>query len=153
MAREYTFYGAADTTSEHFRSVIAGAVGGSAGADGTIFVDGMYISAFSVDSAEKHSITRLFGFEHRVTAIFRFDNMSTPSIAEHNTVLMAIAVLAVFDAYAKPGVLLFNGEEAILQRLDDGVVFDAEWEEWAEIPDVGALMAAHSKRRLPQPLL
>jgi hypothetical protein len=153
VAREYTFYGAADTTSDDLRSVIAAAVGGSMAADGTIFLEGMYITARSVSPADRHSTTLLFGFDHRITVIFRFSNLARGSTAEHNTSLMAIAILALFDAYGEPGVLLYNGEEVILQKLDGGVVFNEDWEEWFEIDDLAPVLAAHARQRLPQPLL
>ena len=153
MALEYTFYGAADATSEELRSLIAAAVGGSVTPDGTILREGMHVTAARVGSDDAHSTTRLFGFDHRVTAIFRFANLSTTGISEHNSVLMVAAVLAVFDTYPALGVLLFNGEEAVLQRFEDGVVFNCDWEDWSEVDEMAPLLAGHQVRPLPQPLL
>jgi hypothetical protein len=66
---------------------------------------------------------------------------------------MVEAVLAFFDAYPGRGVLLFNGEEAILQRLGDGIEFGSDWDDWLELPEVTPIVARHSLRRLGQPLL
>jgi hypothetical protein len=153
MALEYIFHSAADATPEDFRSVIAAAVGGAVAADGTIFLEGMYVIVYSADPTEAQATTRLFGFDHRISALFRFSNLSSPATARHNTVLMVVAVLSVFDRFAQPGVLLFNGEQAVLQKLDGGVVFDEDWEDWSEVDEVTPFVAAHTRRRLAQPLL
>lgn len=63
------------------------------------------------------------------------------------------AVLQVFDRYDGAGVLLFNGEEVVLQRLNGGVVVDSKWEDLADIPELAALVAALQVTPLPQPLL
>jgi hypothetical protein len=148
----YTFYGAADASSDAIRAVMASAVGGTVGDDGSIVRDGMHVTAYRVEPAEAHATTGHFGFEHRVTAIFTFANLASADVADHNTALMAEAVVAFLEAFPGRGVLLFNGEEVILQRLDDGIEFGADWEDWAELPGVRPLVARHAVRALAQPL-
>jgi hypothetical protein len=63
------------------------------------------------------------------------------------------AVLQFFDTYPGEGVLLFNGEEVVLQRLHGSVVVDSKWEELADIPELATLVAALEVAPLPQPLL
>ena len=153
MSLFYTFYGEADVSSEDFRALLAAATGGTIAPDGTIFREGLNVTAFRVGPDEARATAGYFGFEHRVSAVFNLANRATPEVREHNTVLMVEAVLAYFDAYPGRGVLLFNGEEAILQRLDGGIEFGSDWEDWLELPEVAPLVARHSLRRLGQPLL
>jgi hypothetical protein len=149
----YTFYGEADVTTDEIRSVMAAAVGGTVGADGTIFRDGMNVTAFRVEPEDAHSTTGHFGFQHRVTAVFNFSNRASAETGDHNVALMVEAVLAFFDVYPGRGVLLFNGEEVVLQRLGDGVEFNSEWEDWSEVNEVAPLVARHSLHKLAQPLM
>ncbi|RZU52268.1 hypothetical protein EV385_4116 [Krasilnikovia cinnamomea] len=153
MSLFYTFYGEADVSSEDIRSTMMAVLGGSVGAEETIFRDGMYVEAYRVEPAESHATSGYFGFQDKVIAIFHFSNRASAETSDHNTVLMAEAVLAVFDAYPGRGVLLFNGSRAILQRLGDGIEFDAEWEDWSEIDEARPIVARHTVRRLAQPML
>ncbi|BFU46752.1 SitI3 family protein [Krasilnikovia sp. MM14-A1004] len=153
MSLFYTFYGEADVSSEDLRSRMASVLGGSIGADGTIFRDGMNVAANRVEPQEAHATTGYFGFQDKITAIFHFSNRASAETTDHNTVLMAEAVLATLDAFPGRGVLLFNGEQAILQRLGDGIEFDAEWEDWTDIDEARPMVARHVVRRLAQPLL
>ncbi len=153
MAIEYTFYGEADVSSDDLRSVIVGAVGGAQGADGTVLRTGLNVTANRVDAGGGNPATHFFGFEHRVTATFRFSNTAEGGTRDHNITLMVGAVLAYFDRYAGRGVLLFNGEEVIIQRLDHEVVFNSDWDDWTDVDEVRPLLSGHAVRPLLQPLL
>lgn len=148
MAIEYTYYGAADLDTDGLRSVVAATLGATLSADGSMFRDGLWVNAYRVEPAEAAKAPALFGFEHRVTVTFRFSSMH-PELEQHNTALMVAVVLALSDA---DGVLLFNGEEAVLQTSSGEVTFAADWEDWEE-PEVAALMRDHRIAPLAQPLL
>ena len=66
---------------------------------------------------------------------------------------MVASVLAYFERYGGREVLLFHGEEVVIQRLTDEVVFRSEWEEWFTIPEMAPLLAGHVVESLPQPFL
>ena len=63
---------------------------------------------------------------------------------------MVGTVLSMADA---DGVLLFNGEEAVVQVSDGEVTFAAGWIDWDDMPEVVALRSGHRVSPLAQPLL
>ena len=152
MAREYFYYGAAELDTDDLRSLLAAAVGGTVGDDGTVVREGLIIWAERETPGEEASAPRLFGFTHRITVLFRLSNRR-PELEEHNTALMIGAVLAILSQTDADGVLLFNGEEAILQTIGGEAVFDGDWEGWDVFPEAAALKAGRRVARLPQPLL
>ena len=154
MSLFYTFYGAADAIPAEFRTLIAETVGAREVSADTVIRDGMNVTVHRVAEDDPEDSTgKYFGFTEHISATFTFDNLAPPEERDGNVVRMVAAVLAVLEAWHGPGVLLHNGERAVLQRLDDGIEFDSGWDEWAEIDGVAPLMSAHVTRRLGQPLL
>jgi len=151
MALEYTYYGAADLGTDELRSVLAAAIGGTVTADGTVVRDGLNVAAWRETPGEEASAPRLFGFDHRITVRFRFSSLQR-ELEGHNTALMIGAVLALLDRTGADSVLLFNGEDAVLQTVGGEAIFDADREEW-EFPEAAALMAGRHVATLSQPLL
>jgi hypothetical protein len=149
MAIEYTYYGSADLSTQSLRSKVAGALGGSLTPDGTVTREGLSATAYRVEPGEEATAPSLFGFAHRVTVRFRFSARQR-DLAEHNTALMVGAVLGPAQA---DGVLLFNGEEAVLQTADGETIFATGWEDWDDMPEVVALRRSHRGAPLAQPLL
>ena len=152
MAIEYTYYSAADLATDEVRSVVAAALAGVVTSDGTIARDGLSATAYRVDPGEEATAPGLFGFHHRVTVRFRFSS-TRRELEEHNTALMTGAVLSIFDRTGADSVLLFNGEEAILQSIGGEAVFAADWEDWESLPEAAALTAGRRVAVLAQPLL
>jgi hypothetical protein len=153
MATEYVFYGAADVSSAVLQGMIAAAVAGSVAADGTVSRSGMNVTAYHVEPDDESPVTAYFGFTHQVTITFRFDNVASAHERELNLALMVGAVLGFLDMHPGRGVLLFNGEEVTLQRLDDDVVFSSDWEDWTESDRIQALMMDRAVGVLAQPLM
>ncbi|PRY25818.1 SitI3 family protein [Pseudosporangium ferrugineum] len=152
MATEYTYYSAADLTTDRLRSLVAASLAGAATSDGTVVREGLSAFAWRVDPGEEATAPTLFGFEHRVTVRFRFSSVR-PDLEEHNTALMVGAVLALVDRTGADSVLLFNGEEAVLQSAGGAASFAAQWEDWQSMPEVSALMSGRQVSVLAQPLL
>jgi hypothetical protein len=153
MAIEYTLQSDADLTSGELHSFFASAVGGDTGIDGTVFRPGMYVVAFRPPDDERDETTRLFGFEHRITVTFRYANLAGSTTDDQNTAAMVSAVLGFHGHFNDHGVLLFNGDVAVIQWSPDGIVFDSEWEDWFEVEPVIPLVTGHRIQRLAQPLL
>jgi hypothetical protein len=150
----FTFYGEANLTTNALQFLVAQAVGGTISPDGFIFRDGMDITALCVaDDDEEESTGAYFGFTERVSVTFNFHNLAGLEVTDHNTALMVAAVLAVFDADPGRGVLLYNGSQVVLQRLDDGVELDSGWADWSEITETAPLLERYPSRLLHQPLL
>jgi hypothetical protein len=150
----FTFYGEANLTTDALRSLMAEAVGGTISPDGFIFREGMDITALCVaDDDDDESTGAYFGFTERVSVTFNFHNLAGLEVTDRNTALMVAAVLAVFDADSGRGVLLYNGSQVVLQRLDDGVEFDSEWMDWSQIAETAPFLERYPSRPLNQPLL
>jgi hypothetical protein len=153
MATEYDFYGDADVPTDEIRALAAAAVGGVMQPSGLIVTEGMYVDAYRIDSGDEMSATARFGFQHRVTMIFRFYSNKASDVRNRSVALMLCAVLSYFNKYPGRGVLLYNGEEVTLQRLDGDIEFSIDWEDWTDVQEVASLVASHAVRRLNQPLL
>jgi hypothetical protein len=153
MSTFFTFYGEADLTTDAVRSLLSEVVGGTISPDGFILREGMDITAARVTDDDEEPTGASFGFTERVSATFAFHNLAGRALADHNTALMVAAVLAVFDAAPGRGVLLYNGEHNVLQRLDNGVEFNSGWTDWSEIAEVAAFLERYPSRPLDQPLL
>ena len=154
MSVFFTFYGEANLTTGALRYLMAQAVGGTISPEGFIFREGMDITALCVaDDDEEESTGAYFGFTERVSVTFTFHYLAGLELTDHNTALMVLAVLAVFDAAPGRGVLLYNGSQVVLQRLDDGVEFDSEWADWSQNAETAPLLDHYPSRLLAQPLL
>ena len=153
MADEFTWYGDADLDTADLRSFVATITGGEQHADGTIFLPGMYVTARHVTGDDVNPAVRLFGFDHRFTVEFRLSARADDTTTKHNAALMAHALIAFSSQHSGRGVLLFNGEDAVLEYSDGDVVFAADWEDWSENNEVAPLLSQYPSRLLQQPLL
>jgi hypothetical protein len=153
MALEYDWSGNADVGTVALRSFIATATAGSQSPDGTIFLNGMYVTARAVSGDDINPAIELFGFQERFSATFRFANTADPATADHNTALMVHVLITFAQRHGGSGILLHNGEEAVLQYDETGIVFAEGWDDWTENGEVAALLDQFASRVLPQPLL
>jgi hypothetical protein len=152
MALEYTYYSAARLTTVELRSLVASWLAGSLMPDGEIVREGLRAFAHGTEADEEAAAPALFGFSHGVAVRFRFA-ANREDLREHNTALMVGVVLAIADRTRADSVLLFNGEEAILQVTGGEVIFSDDWEDWEGAPEAVALKAGHRVGHLAQPLL
>jgi hypothetical protein len=152
VALEYRFYGSADVSTEELLAFVASTTGGFV-TDNYVRRDHLDITPYREEPGEEASAPALFGFVHRATMSFRISNRASSHQRDEAVVLMVRTVLQVFARYDGAGVLLFNGEEVVLQRLNGGVVVDSKWEDLADIPELAALVSGLEVAPLPQPLL
>lgn len=153
MALEYAFNGEADLSTEQMLAFMAEATGGTIH-DDYVRRDGLDVTAYREDPGDEGPAGDLLGFTHRVTAIFRFSNLATPTERDHNVTTMIRAVLAFFDRHPGSGVLLYNDARVILLRTGTDLAFDTDWDEWtSDLPELRTLVATYPTRALPQPLL
>jgi hypothetical protein len=153
MAIEFDWDGDADVDTATLQGFVLAAISGAQQPDGTVFRDGLQVYAKHVSGDDVNPATALFGFDQRFRVTFRFANLADPETTEHNIALMVHVLIAFVQRYGGKGVLLFNGDEAVLQYDDNGIVFDAEWEDWTENREVAPLLSQFASRVLPQPLL
>lgn len=121
--------------------------------DGTVFLTGMYVTASESTGDEANPAMRLFGFDDRFGATFRFSSRADEATTAHAAALMVHAVIVFALQHGGRGVLLFNGETAVLRYDGSDVVLDADWEDWSENREVAPLTTRFATRVLPQPLL
>jgi hypothetical protein len=152
LATEYTFEGSANVSVEELRSFMAAVTGGFI-TDNYVRSDFLDITPLEVEPGDESPIGALLGFVDRISIVFRISNRADSHQRDEAVVLMVRTVLQLFDRYPSEGVLLFNGEQVVLQRLNGRVVVDSKWEELADIPELAALVAALEVAPLPQPLL
>lgn len=152
MAMEYRFEGSADVPTEELLSFMAAVTGGFI-TDNYARRDFLDITPWQVEPGDEAFAAAVLGFTDRVTIMFRISNRANSDQRDEAVVLMVRTVLQFFDRYPSEGVLLFNGEQVVLQRLNGGVVVDSKWEELADIPELAALVAGLEVAPLPQPLL
>jgi hypothetical protein len=153
MADEYDWHGDAAVDTSGLRQFIADATGGELHDDGTTFLPGMYVTARHVVGDEVNPSMSRFGFDDRFGATFRFSARADRATTMHAAALMVHTVIAFALRHGGRGVLLFNGETAVLQYEDGDVVFDADWEDWSENSEIAPLITQFASRVLPQPLL
>jgi hypothetical protein len=153
MATEYTWYGDAEIDTDSLRAFIATATAGEQHADGTIFLPGMYVTAARAEGDDVNPAVALFGFGERFRATFRLSRQAGEPAQQHATALMAHTLIAFATTVGGNGVLLFNGEDNVLQYSGGTVTFGAEWEDWAENPETAGLLTQFPSQVLPQPLL
>ena len=151
MALEYDFYAAADITREEFLTFLAQTMSAPISHD-YVRGDGLQATAHRETPEEEASTVNEFGFPERISATFRFANLASEQLTDQNTVLMIRTVLAFFDRYPGSGVLLFNGERVVLQKLDGDVELDSDWEDFS-LDGMAEVIAGLSQRPLPQPFL
>src|SRR5689334_12078988 len=115
MATEYDFYAAAELDAAQALQFMASAVDGQLTDHGYVAREGLQVTVHVVEPGEEPYPPRVFNFTGRTAVTFRFSNLAADEVEEHNTVLMAAAVLRFFAEYPGPGVLLHNGEQVVIQ--------------------------------------
>ncbi|WP_257452646.1 SitI3 family protein [Archangium lipolyticum] len=113
-------------------------------------------SALWIDLSEpsntgREIIEEGFHFRPDVLVIFRLDSNSDQYEEGHRVMLRATMLLL---EHGRDGVLLFNGERIILQRLAGELVLNADYGNWTKgLQLENEIQLPHEKRPLPSPLL
>jgi hypothetical protein len=150
MAIEYTYYSAVEQDSASLRARVGSTLDARLSPDdGSVVREGLWAVAYRVEPGDEATAPGRFGFPHRATVSFRLSSTHR-ELEEHNTALMVGTVLSLA---AGDGVLLFNGEEAVIRISGGEVTFAAGWEDWDDMPEVVALRREHPVAPLAQPLL
>lgn len=152
MATEYVLYASADLSTEEFRTFMVQVVGGEV-LGNFVRRDALDVTPYREDLDDPSPIAAMLGFPHRVTATFRLANLASPEARDEAIRLMYRSVLVFFYHYPADGVLLFNGERVVLQKLHGTIVIDSEWDDWADVPELPQMVQGLDSRVLPQPLL
>jgi len=111
----------------------------------------LWIDAHEKSDMGREIIEEGFHFRPDVIVIFRFDNNSK-DYEEGNRVMLRVTMLLL--EHGRDGVLLFNGERIILQRLAGQLVLNADYGNWTRgLRLENEIRLPHEKRSLPSPLL
>jgi hypothetical protein len=111
----------------------------------------LWVSAAATRQNRKQLIEEGFRFSPEVSVSLRVDPAS-PEYEEGHRALLRAAMLLI--KHGRDGVLLFNGEQIILQSLGGVLVLNADQGGWTDgfmLED--EIQLPHEKRSLPSPLL
>jgi hypothetical protein len=153
MAIEYSLSTDAHPSDDELHAFFAAVLDGAIGEGGTVFRDGMYVTVYGLADGEDDETSHHFGFDEQVSGTFHFSNLAGPETYRNNIARMVSSMLAFSANYPGNGVLLHNGELAVMQWSPTEVVFNSEWEPWSESAEVKALLTGHTVRSMAQPLL
>ncbi|AEV86648.1 hypothetical protein ACWT_5631 [Actinoplanes sp. SE50] len=152
MATEYIVQSDADVRSDELTGFFESTLGELA-TDRTIVLPGLFVTPDRPPEDERDETTRRLGFDHRVTATFRFHNLADPQTRDHNVAVMVGAVLAFYDRFGGSGALFYNDDVLTVQWTPREIVVNRDWTEFFEIDAVVAVIGDRPVRHLGQPLL
>jgi hypothetical protein len=153
VGTDYELLGEADLSHDGFYSFIQAAVDGRPTESNFMIAEGMGVYAERTTSGDERSAADRFGFTHRVSATFRLSSHASEEVLAQAEVVMYRTVIEFFERFPGRGVLLYNGEEVTIQKLDNGIEINSDWEEWTDNPGLQPLINGYPYRPLPQPLL
>ncbi|QRK12960.1 hypothetical protein JQX13_24755 [Archangium violaceum] len=111
----------------------------------------LWIDCVEASRAGRESIEEGFHFSPDVLVIFRLDSNSGEYEEGHRVMLRATMLLL---EHGQDGVLLFNGEHILLQRIAGQLVLNADARNWTDgLRLENEIRLPHEKRSLPSPLL
>lgn len=111
----------------------------------------LWISAVEPDQDFKLMIDEAFHFRPNLSVGFRLDPNRDDYELGHRIMLRATLLLL---EHGKDGVLLFNGEHIILQRLAGRLVLNEDHRNWTNgLQLESEIRLPHEKQPLPSPLL
>ncbi|HYO51453.1 SitI3 family protein [Archangium sp.] len=111
----------------------------------------IWIGAIGVSDSGRLSIEEGFHFSPDVSVLFRLDSNSDEYEDGNRVMLRATLLLLEHD---RDGVLLFNGERIILQRIAGQLVLNADYGNWTDgLRLEDEIRFPHEKRSLPSPWL
>lgn len=111
----------------------------------------IWIGAVGISESGRSLIKEGFHFSPDISVLFRLDP-NEDDYEEGNRVMLRAVMLLL--EHGGDGVLLFNGERIILQRLAGDLVLNAEYGNWTQgLCLENEIRLPHGKRPLPSPLL
>ncbi len=111
----------------------------------------LWLSAIKASQAPRGMVEEGFRFLPDLSMGFRLDPSSDEY--EEGTRVMMRATMLLLE-HGRDGVLLFNGEHIVLQRLGGRLVLNADARNWSDgLRLEDEIHLPHEKRSLPSPLL
>ena len=111
----------------------------------------VWISAGEISELGRSLIEEGFHFTPSLSILFRL-SFNSPDYEEGNRIMMRAALL--FFQLGGEGVLLFNGEIIVMQRLKGLLVLNEDFGGWTDgLCLEEEISLPHEKRSLPSPLL
>ncbi|MFG1953049.1 SitI3 family protein [Micromonospora sp. NPDC048830] len=154
MADEFDFHASTTAHPEHLAQFLARALDAETVTPRFLRRDRMHVDLIRLeDPADQDPIAPLLGFTHRVTVTYRLLPSSDEGAYYADVRAMVDSVLGILDHFGGDGVLLFNGEHMLIEALNGYVVFDSEWDDFRDVPELAEVARRHELRRLAQPLL
>lgn len=117
--------------------------------DSHLLGQGVWISAIEETARGQALMEELFGFRSTVVVGFRINPKEDYQEGKH-TVLRATMV--VLKQNVDHAVLLFNGEDIVLQAAGQRLLLNADWGQWPAT-QLAEVTLPYELRPLPSPLL
>lgn len=149
MALEFSLEAAMDVEPNHALHLIADTIGVSWADQDHLSGLGVRISAINGTDLRKLVIADAFQFVPSLSVGFRVQPKENYQEGKH-TVLRAVMVL--LDHFSGDAVLLFNGEDVVLQRLNSSLVINNYWSQWSTA-QLAEIDQPYELRTLISPLL
>jgi hypothetical protein len=151
MGLDYSLELATDMRPEQVLRLMAEELGLKWWDDQHIGGPAVWIGAVEISGLGRSLIEEGFHFTPKLSILFRLSSNS-PDYAEGNRVMLRAALLLL--PLEREGVLLFNGEIIVMQRLKGELVLNEDFGGWTEGLCLEAeINMPHAKRSLPSPLL
>jgi hypothetical protein len=151
MALEFIWYGDTEISNDALRGFLANATGGTLQPDGDVATEDFSAFGRRTTGDDVNPSVILFGFDQRFRVTFRFANLAAPATTDRNLAVMASTVISFAQQHQGNGVLLFNGDEAVLMYGPGGIEFGSEWDDWTDNAETAPLLSQFPSRPLPQP--
>jgi len=131
--------------------LLAGRFGLEWGADSHLLGPAVWVSAIEPEQDFKLMLEEAFQFRPGLSVGFRLDPNSG-EYEEGNRIMLRATMFLL--GHGRDGVLLFNGEHIVLQRLGGHLVLNEDSKNWTDgLRLEDEIRLPHEKRSLPSPLL
>jgi hypothetical protein len=151
MGLDYSLKLAADMRPEQVLRLMAEALGLKWSDERHLGGPAIWIGAGEISELGRSLIEEGFRFTPSLSILFRL-NTNSPDYEEGNRIMVRAALLLLQPG--REGVLLFNGEIIVMQRLKGQLVLNEDFGGWTDGLCLEAEVGLpHEKRSLPSPLL
>jgi hypothetical protein len=151
MGLDYGLELATELKPEQLLRVLEEQLGLKWGDEKSLRSPALWIDVVETSSTGHEIIEEAFHFKPDVLVIFRLNAVSD-DYEEGNRVMLRATMLLL--EHGRDGVLLFNGEHIVLQRIGGQLALNADYGGWTDGFELeNEIRFPHEKRSLPSPLL
>lgn len=121
--------------------------------DGFLVGPGILLGVRPMTGLRRTVLREAFGFDPSLSILFRMYNNAPDDEYSMGKHILIRATMLVLERDPGDAVLLFNGEQVILQRLQGRLALNHDWQEWTSYQLLADVTLPYTLRALPSPLL